>query len=163
MKNITPCIAKKADKAAIKKFYKSQVYNASYKGFDQVYLMVDNSQGKRIIASAILSYFTSHNNQGLLHGVVTDKDYRKQGIGQTLIQFVLNHAQQNGPKKEIFCFVKPELQSYYQQLSFQLLANKELTNHLNQELHSRFNAYAKLQSLMVMKADNIPRDFNLLE
>lgn len=144
-------IATKSDKKALKRFYKNQHYSASFIGFDSAYIILDNEQ---IIASAIVSYSTSDNNQALLHALVVAKPYQKQGIATELINIIKQQHCHNHSNKHssIVCFTKPELAIFYQALSFKKLTQEQAPNSpiisdennlITDVNFKRFNAYRK--------------------
>lgn len=144
-------LAAKSDKKSVKRFYKSQHYSASFIGFDSTYIVLDNEQ---IIASAIVSYSTSDNNQALLHALVVAKPYQKQGIATELINIIKQQHCHNYREKHstIVCFTKPELAIFYQALSFRNLTQEQKfssstisdeNNLLTDVNFKRLNAYRK--------------------
>ncbi|WP_448248692.1 GNAT family N-acetyltransferase [Thalassotalea agariperforans] len=121
-------LAAKSDKKSVKRFYKSQHYSASFIGFDSTYIVLDNEQ---IIASAIVSYSTSDNNQALLHALVVAKLYQKQGIATELINIIKQQHCHNYREKHstIVCFADDKLSQFYQRMSFKVVSSKSKSDN----------------------------------
>ncbi len=136
--------ATKADKKAIKRFYKTQHYSASCIGQDHCYLV--KSQGT-IIASAIISAGQENGNFWLLHGLVTDRAYRGKNIASSIIRTIITEG--NGTKEKryskIICFAGTELQPFY--LANEFISYNDI-NELNQlplEFKQRLARYQEKQ------------------
>lgn len=117
-------IAAKTDKKNLQRFYKSQQYSACFIGFDTSYLVFHQ---EHIIAAAIVSYSDSENKQALLHAFVVDKRYQKQGIARELINAITGQHLAS-TEYSIVCFSKPELNTFYQDLSFKPLVAEKVFN-----------------------------------
>jgi GNAT superfamily N-acetyltransferase len=119
--------ATKADNKAIKRFYKTQRYSASYIGQDHCYLVKNQSI---IIASAIISAGQENGDYWLLHGLVTDQEYRGLKIASSIIRKIIdqgNHTQDKG-YTNIICFADSELRPFY-------LANRFISYNAINELN----------------------------
>ena len=137
--------AEKADKKDIKRFYKSQRYSAGFLGDDRCFLVREsNVNNAPIIAAVIVSYCTT---SPFLHALVVDIKHQKQGLATALIK----HCQQHFDS--LVCFCEPKLASLYLANQFQLLTDFQLSNHLPEQLTSRFQSYRQhTQSLLALSS-----------
>ena len=69
----------------------------------------------------------------LLTGLAIDSQYRRQGLGLSLLQGVIPQMKQ----KTCYCFAYKYLQEFYQQAGFRLVE----VNHLPEGLKARFERY----------------------
>ncbi|NMP32574.1 GNAT family N-acetyltransferase [Thalassotalea sp. M1531] len=124
------------DKKQVKAFYKAQGYSAGLKGYDHLFVVMDNQQ---VIACAIVSLIESNSTQALLHGVVVDKNYLRQNIATKLINFAANQL----PRQvvQLVCFSHVKLKHLYLKSHFVEAKCNELINTLD----SRFKAYQSKQ------------------
>jgi len=118
----------KSDKKAIQRFYKQQKYSASFLGFDHCYLIKSNGT---IIASVIISFIESNNQQAFLHALVVDKKHQKRGIATKLINSIESNY------SSIICFANSNMIDFYQKLDFQV-TNSELIKPI---IEKRFIRY----------------------
>lgn len=128
--------ANKEDKKAIKRFYKQQHYSASFMGLDTTYLA--KQQGD-IIGAVIVSKICADNQQTLLHALVVDRQYRRLGIAQLLLNQCQAHF------NSIKCFASHELAEFYDKVNFIKCEETELSP----ELLARYQQYNRKQSLWV--------------
>lgn len=123
---------------SIKRFYKSHRYSASLMGYDHVYQVKKN---ETIIACAIVSYQNKDNHQSLLHALVVDSKYQKQGIASKLIHYI---CQQH---KHIVCFCQSSLVQLYLKSQFTRCAMNALTL-VNQKRLLRYQTTKDLVSCL---------------
>lgn len=141
-------IALKADKKDIARFYKQQHYSASNKGFDVCVLAINNNA---IIGIAIVSLIQKEAVQGLLHGVVVDKQFWRLGIASELIKQVGKLAVSTYENTQhIVCFIEPPLAKLYKGLAFMPF----LADELEIELFNRFNRYRQYQGNLKIYAQS---------
>ncbi|TPH17685.1 GNAT family N-acetyltransferase [Litorilituus lipolyticus] len=129
--------ADKSEKKAVLRFYKSNQFSTRLKGFDSIYTIKKNS---RIIASTIVSKITKNNTQCLLHGLVVESNYQKQGLAKLL----LNTCKAN--HHSIVLFASEDLTSFYQKQGFNLIPSLAIQGALTPELLSRYLRYKTKQS-----------------
>jgi len=134
-------LAGKSDKKAVLRFYKNNHVSARFKGLDSTYIVKENNQ---IIASVIVSQITINNTQCLLHGLVVESNYRKQGLAKLLLKTCkVNH-------RPLVLFAAKDLASFYQQQGFNLIPPVQVEDALTPELLPRYLKYkAKQSSLSV--------------
>jgi len=156
MNNQIKCV-QLSDKKQLKRFYKQVHYSAGFKGFDIAYGAFYH---ERLVSALIISQLTTHNTQGLLHGLVTEQSMQNKGFARQLLSYSLASYQTNTltsfdksaePPRQIVCFIEPKLHSFYQQLQF---INSPISA-LNDELAARFKAYQTYQSDLVIMVHNL--------
>ncbi|WP_206486405.1 GNAT family N-acetyltransferase [Thalassotalea sp. G2M2-11] len=129
-------LADKTDKKSVLRFYKQQHYSARYLGFDHVYIIeYDNN----IIAAVMVSNIKPNANVSLLHALVVDKAYQRQGLATKLLQHVFKHH------GTIICFAQPFLAPLYQSVAMATLTLAQIEQQLSPELYLRYLAYKKSQ------------------
>ncbi|MCJ8320558.1 MAG: GNAT family N-acetyltransferase [Colwellia sp.] len=103
--------AEKEDKKAIKRFYKQQRYSASFIGFDHCYFIKSSDT---IVASVIVSFIESNNQQAFLHALVVDRKFQKKGLATQLINAI------DCGYSSITCFSNSNMTIFYQNFDFQI-------------------------------------------
>ncbi|MDO6428711.1 GNAT family N-acetyltransferase [Thalassotalea sp. 1_MG-2023] len=132
--------ATKADKKTIKRFYKTHGFAASFMGYDSCYIIKQNDD--EIIAAIIVSQLVKGNQQALLHGLYVSCKYRNEGLATKLLEHcIIKH-------KILVCFANNNLQELYQKVGFSMLQEKEVEQHLNTSLITRFNHYQQNQPFL---------------
>lgn len=124
--------AKKSDKKALLRFYKSQRYAASFLGYDFAYFIQNDNE---IVASVIVSQLFKEHPQYFMHALVVDINHQQQGLAVQLIR----HCQQQ--YSSLVCFASSRLTSLYLNNNFKMAR----CNSLTEQLSVRFNAYKKKQ------------------
>lgn len=120
--------ATKEEKKAIKRFYKSSQYSASYVGHDSVYLI--KADCTKIIGSVIISQVEDSH---WLHGLVIAPEHRDRQLANRLLQQV---CPQHLP---LFCFVSAPLKRLYLHNGF----SQTDSSGLPDALALRYQAYLK--------------------
>ena len=110
-------------------------------GYDTTYIAVDN-YANHIIASAIVSYSSSENTQGLLHALVVAKEHRNKTIASNLItEIISTHT-------SVICFANESLQPFYHKFGFELVIADN--SFITQTNLIRYNAYKKQQKTLAI-------------
>lgn len=151
-------IADKADKKAIKRFYKSAKAPLSYMGLDTVFCITpasndeDNSNkeltrnaDKHIIGGVVLSQLTSDNHQYLLHALFIEQKYRKKGLSSLLLhevnKFITEKTNKQGLSQEVIVFAEQDLTSFYFKHAYHEITSESLLA----PLALRYRSYIKKQ------------------
>ena len=125
-------IATKADKSAIKRFYKNNRYSASFMGDDQCFYI---THYEAIVACVIVSYSTT---TPFLHALVVQKNQQKNGLARQLV------AKCQQQFNDIICFADKDLTEFYLKLGFV----KSNANRLPANLLDRFQIYSNKNNLL---------------
>lgn len=129
-------IANKTHKKAIKRFYKTNHYSASFIGNDVCLLARIEQQ---IVAAVIVSQV---NSSYWLHALVVAPNYRAQGIARQLTNALQTTY------RTLYCFASKKLEPFYLRLGFGQINPHELP----EELTSRYLSYLSTkQQLLAFK------------
>jgi len=131
--------AAKTDKKAVKRFFKQQKFSAKFIGLDNCYYI---KSANDIVAAVIISQIKPNLNQLLLHGLVVDKEFRRQGSASRLLTYLKQKYQL------LICFADKGLTSFYQNNGFHPIGISEINN----ELSGRYKQYhSKNNKLLIFK------------
>lgn len=140
--NLKVSAATKFDKKDIQRFYKAQHHSARFIGNDLCYLVKIE---QKIIASAIVSAGQENSDTWLLHGLVTDNNFRNLGIASLILKSIMAVKNEDNLINftKIICFADQLLQSFYCSNHFQIIPKIDETDDIPAEFIMRFKRYRK--------------------
>jgi len=111
-------------------------------GYDHVYTIYSRNE---IIGSAVVSYLTQSNKQGLLHALLIATEYRNSGYAKTLINFIANQH------NNLLCFADKELAYFYKSISFK----ESNTTNISPIFLAKYKSYKqKNNNLLIFTKNN---------
>lgn len=147
----TVLIAEKSDKKDILRFYKSQHYSAKFIGQDNSYFIKENNN---IFACLILSNGKNNNEMALLHALVVDKAYHRQGYASLLLKNAVTSYREKYNYMPVVCFADSVLTPFYLMNGFSLFDFEKLSGELPLEFKQRFLSYKKKQHTLCCFINN---------